>query len=206
MEQAADPRAGAVVVRLDRQPSRRVGERRARVLAGRSVDRHRAALSGVVWQPAELRSYSATGVRRQADTRGARWALERGSACGRVAHRRRDRGLRRGCRRTARARGCGPRRDPARTLRYRRARVGAAVAARGRVGVVTNAGGPAILCADACEPPASKCRNCREAATEARARIAAACGDEQPVDMLAAAGPPSSKRPSALAARARWMP
>ena len=60
----------------------------------------------------------------------------------------------------------------------------------GRVGVVTNAGGPAILCADACEaaglevPELSK-----KLRRSSRARCRPHAATSNPVDMLAAAGP-----------------
>jgi acetyl coenzyme A synthetase (ADP forming)-like protein len=64
-----------------------------------------------------------------------------------------------------------------------------------RVGVLTNAGGPAILCADACEAAGLLVPEL-SAATQARLRgfLPLAAGVGNPVDMIASAGPEEFRR------------
>ncbi len=63
-------RAGPVDVRLRRQPRRPVGQRRAAVLADRPGHGRRAALPGVVRQPAQVRPAGPPARPHQADHRG----------------------------------------------------------------------------------------------------------------------------------------
>jgi acetate---CoA ligase (ADP-forming) len=59
-----------------------------------------------------------------------------------------------------------------------------------RVGIVTNAGGPAILCADACQAASLEVPELSAPLQETLARLLPAhAGTANPVDMLAAAGP-----------------
>ena len=80
---AARARAGPVDVRLGGQPRRPVGQRPAAVLADRPRHRRRAALPGVVRQPAQVRPAGPPARPHQADRRGeerpARTAGRRGS-------------------------------------------------------------------------------------------------------------------------------
>ena len=97
---AAASGAGAVDVRLRRQPGGRLGQRPAAVLARRRRHRCRAAVPGVVRQPAEVRPAGPRAGPDQAGDRG-----EVGSSCDDDARARRELGadLRRGRRDALRA-------------------------------------------------------------------------------------------------------
>ncbi len=70
-----------------------------------------------------------------------------------------------------------------------------------RVGIVTNSGGPAILCADTCQAGGLEVVELSPATRKALAsRLSPSAATANPVDMLAAAGPPDYERTiSALA-------
>ena len=88
---------------------------------------------------------------RQAHRRGEERPLGGRRARHRLAHRRAARGVGRGRRRALRAGRRDPHRDARGAVRRGRA-AGDPAAARGRrVAIVTNAGGPGIMAADACE-------------------------------------------------------
>jgi acetyl coenzyme A synthetase (ADP forming)-like protein len=64
-----------------------------------------------------------------------------------------------------------------------------------RIGIVTNAGGPGILCTDACEAGGLTVPDLSEQTkSELRQFLPAAAGLSNPVDMIASAGPESYKR------------
>ncbi len=64
-----------------------------------------------------------------------------------------------------------------------------------RVGIVTNAGGPGILCTDACEAGGLKVSELSEKTkTELRTFLPASASVSNPVDMIASAGPDSYRR------------
>ena len=68
-----------------------------------------------------------------------------------------------------------------------------------RVGVVTNAGGPAILLADACEARGLQLPELAPATiAELRSFLTARAGFSNPVDMTAAAGPDDFERTMAV--------
>ncbi len=95
-------RARPVVLRLDRQQARHLGERRPRVLGGGRVDGRGAALPGVVRQPTQLRADRAPAGAPQAGRRATGRAVRGGGSCCRFAH------GRRGGRVRIRARGVAP--------------------------------------------------------------------------------------------------
>ena len=151
LEKAAERQPRLLRLRLDRQQGRRLVERPARVVGGRRRDGARPALPRVVRQPAQVRAPRAARRAPEADPR-AQGGLDRAPA-----HARRAR---------------TPPRSPAPTPPSTRSSARPACSARGRsrssstprrcsrasrcprgrrVGVVTNAGGLGILCADACE-------------------------------------------------------
>ena len=86
----ADPGGGpgprVLVLRLDREQGRRLVERPARVLGGRSGNRRRAALPGVVRKSEALRPHRAAGRAHQADPRDEERHHRSGLARGLVSH------------------------------------------------------------------------------------------------------------------------
>ncbi|HEU5254232.1 MAG TPA: GNAT family N-acetyltransferase, partial [Solirubrobacterales bacterium] len=72
-----------------------------------------------------------------------------------------------------------------------------------RVGIVTNAGGPGIMCADACDAAGLEVPETPEEVRKRLRRFAAAeAGLGNPVDLIAAAGPEEYRR--AIVELARW--
>ena len=135
----------------------------------------------------------------QADRRGQGRALDGGVARRRLAYRRARLERRRG-RRAVPAGGRHPDRAARRAVRRRGAALAPAGAAQGaRVAILTNAGGPGILAADACEANGLQLPALSEATrAELRAFLPAAASVGNPVDMLASA--PADHYRRALAA------
>ena len=184
----ARARARPLRLRLARQQGRRLVQRPARVLGGRRRDVGRRAVSRELRQPAALRAHRSPrrASQARAGAQGRRDRGRRASSC--IAHGgARELGGRRrralpAIRRAARADALGvPRRRRRCSPRSR--------CPRGpRVAVLTNAGGLAILCADACAaeglelpPPSDETRAALRAVLPAEASL------ENPIDVLGSA-------------------
>ena len=128
---AAQPRA--LLVRVDRQQGRPVGQRPAPVLGGRPRHRRDRPLPRVLRQPAPVRPHRAARERQQAGDRRQERALGGRGARRGVAHRRARRRLRRHRRCAVPPLGRDPHRHRRRAVRRRRtARRAAAPARRSR--------------------------------------------------------------------------
>ena len=151
LEKAARARPRLLGVRLDRQQGGRLVERPARVVGGRPGHRRRAALPRVVRQPAQVRAASPAASRAASRSSRSRRARPAAGARAASSH-------------TAALAGSDAAVDAlfrqagvlrARTLEElvdAAALLSSQPLPRGRrVGVLTNAGGLGILCADACE-------------------------------------------------------
>src|SRR5919198_173284 len=170
-----------------RPKGRNLRKRPPQLLGRRWADRRSAAVPGVVRQPAPLCADRAPGRAQQADRCRQERTLSRGHARHLLAHRRAGGSLGLERRRAVSA----ERSDPHEHTR-RAARCGVAarqpVPAGNRVAVLTNSGGPGIMCADACEAEGLELVEPAPATAEAlRSFLPAEAGLANPVDMLATA-------------------
>jgi acyl-CoA synthetase (NDP forming) len=149
--EAAVTRPRPLGVRLDRQQGGRLDERPAGVVGGRRVDRGDPALRRVVREPSAVRAHRAQGARRKPIL--ASRAVARRAASGRRARtRRRLAGLRRSAADALFRQAGVIRAETLEELVDVASLFSRAGGSTGRsVGIVTNAGGLGILCADACE-------------------------------------------------------
>ena len=154
----AGRRAGTrtVGVRFDREQGRRLVERPARVLGGRSRDGRRPALPRILRQPTQVRASRRPGGPLEADPRDAQRHEQRRCARSGIAHRRPGRLRRRRRRALPRSRRAA-RDDSAGAARHRRA---AHLAARRPQGTASRSSRTPAVWASSVPTPARRTASC----------------------------------------------